>query len=390
MLMAERVSVRITYVTESFPPDVNGVAHTAVRVSEHLLSRGHEPLVIAPEPARGVPLPDHTFSFPIVRIPSVGLPMYPGFRVGLPGNRVRAAIAEHRADLVHLAGPFVLGAGGCTAAVREQVPIVAVYATDLPAYARAYHTGPVGEAFAWHRLRKIHNAAALNLSPCTATANDLRAHGIERVKVWARGVDGVRFDPAKRSEELHDELADGAELVVGYVGRLAAEKRVDLLAGIAELPGVRLVLVGSGPAEAAIRRAIPSAVLLGQRRGEDLARIYASLDVFVHAGPHDTFGQTLQEAAASGLPVIAPAAGGPLDLVRDGVTGFLVKPGDAEALTDAVATLLADPEWRAAQGTAARQMVLGRTWPVMCDQLIGHYDDVLGAASPTAREAVAA
>jgi phosphatidylinositol alpha 1,6-mannosyltransferase len=390
MLMAERVSVRITYVTESFPPDVNGVAHTAVRVAEHLLSRGHEPLVVAPEPGRGQPLPDRTYSFPIVRIPSIGLPMYPGFRVGLPGSRVRAAIAEHRADVVHLHGPFVLGAGGCAAAIREQIPIVAVYATDLPAYARAYHTGAVGEAFAWRRLRKIHNAAALTLSPCTATASDLRAHGVDRVTVWARGVDCVRFDPAKRSEQLHAELAGGAELVVGYVGRLAAEKRVDLLAEIAALPGVRLVLVGSGPTEEAIRRAIPSAVMLGQRTGEDLATIYASLDVFVHAGPHDTFGQTLQEAAASGLPVIAPAAGGPLDLVRDGVTGFLVRPGDAGALAEGVAALLADPARRAAQGAAARQMVLGRTWPVMCEQLIGHYADVLGAGSSTAREALAA
>lgn len=390
MLLSERVSVRITYVTESFPPDVNGVAHTAVRVAEHLLSRGHEPLVIAPEPARGVPVPDRKYGFPIVRVPSVGLPMYPGFRVGLPGSRVRAAIAEQRPDVVHLHGPFVLGAGGSAAAIRQQVPIVAVYATDMPAYARAYHTGALGEAIAWRWLRKIHNAADLNLSPCTATASDLRAHGIERVGVWARGVNCVRFDPAKRSEELHAQLAGGAELVVGYVGRLAAEKRVDLLAEIAALPGVRLVLVGSGPAEAAIRRAIPSAVLLGQRTGEDLATIYASLDVFVHAGPHDTFGQTLQEAAASGLPVVAPAAGGPLDLVRDGQTGFLVRPGDAAALAEAVATLRADPALRAAQGAAARQMVLGRTWPVMCDQLIGHYASVLGEGSSTAREAVAA
>lgn len=390
MLMAQRVSVRVTYVTESFPPDVNGVAHTAVRVAEHLLSRGHEPLVIAPEPARGVPLTDHKYSFPIVRVPSVGLPVYPGFRVGLPGSGVRAAVAEHRADLVHLAGPFVLGAGGCAAAIREQVPIVAVYATDLPAYARTYHAGAIGEAIAWHRLRKIHNAADLTLAPCTAAASDLQAHGIERVAVWARGVDCARFDPAKRSGELHAQLAAGADLVVGYVGRLAAEKRVDLLAEIADLPGVRLVLVGSGPAAGAIRRTIPSAVLLGQRSGEDLAAIYASLDVFVHAGPHDTFGQTLQEAAASGLPVIAPAVGGPLDLVRDGVTGFLVRPGDARALAEAVATLQADPVRRAAQGAAARQTVLGRTWTVMCDQLIGHYSDVLGTRRSTARAAVAA
>jgi phosphatidylinositol alpha 1,6-mannosyltransferase len=378
-------SVRIAYVTESFPPDVNGVAHTAVRVAEHLVSRGHEPLVIAPEPASGLARPDRTFAFPVVRVRSVGVPVYPGFRVGLPGHAVREAVAAHQADVVHLAGPFVLGAGGCTAARKLNIPVVAVYATDLPAYARSYHTGPIGQAICWRRLRKIHNAAERNLAPCTATAADLDANGIERVWIWARGVDSVRFDPAKRSAELRAELSPGGELLVGYVGRLAAEKRVDLLAEVAELPGVRLVIVGSGPAEAAIRRAVPDAVYLGQRGGENLAAIYASLDVFVHSGPHDTFGQTLQEASASGLPVVAPAAGGPLDLVKDGVTGFLVRPGDATAMAEAVARLAADPALRAAQSRAARELVADRSWPVMCDQLIGHYEAVLaGWASPTA------
>jgi phosphatidylinositol alpha 1,6-mannosyltransferase len=149
---------------------------------------------------------------------------------------------------------------------------------------------------------------------------------------------------------------------------------------VSRLPGVRLVVVGSGPAEAAIRRAIPDAVYLGQRGGEDLATIYASLDVFVHSGSHDTFGQTLQEASASGLPVIAPAAGGPLDLVKDGLTGFLVRPDSAAALADAVATLAADPVLRAAQGLAGRDLVVGKSWPVLCDELLGHYEEVLADA----------
>jgi phosphatidylinositol alpha 1,6-mannosyltransferase len=390
MDMTDGVSVRIAYVTESFPPDVNGVAHTAVRVAEHLLSRGHQPLVIAPEAANGRPVPDRDFEFPIVRVPSIAVPLYRGFRVGLPGSRVAEAIATHRADLVHLHGPFVLGASGCAAALDQQVPIVSVYATDLPAYARLYRAGAIGEAVAWWRLRKIHNAADRTLAPCTATAADLTDHGIDRVQVWARGVDCRRFDPAKRSERLRAALAPGGELLVGYVGRLATEKRVDLLAATAALPGVRLIIVGSGPAEAAIRRAVPSALFLGQRGGEQLARLYASFDVFVHSGPHDTFGQTLQEAAASGLPVIAPAAGGPLDLVRDGTTGFLVAPGSASALASAVARLAADPVLRAAQGRAGRQMVLHRSWPVMCDELIGHYADVLESAGSADREAVAA
>jgi phosphatidylinositol alpha 1,6-mannosyltransferase len=376
------VSVRIAYVTESFPPDVNGVAHTAVRVAEHLRSRGHEPLVIAPEPASGRARPDAALDFPVVRVPSLALPAYPGLRIGLPGPRVRAAVADHHADLVHLAGPFVLGAGAGAAARRLRVPVVAVYATDMPAYARAYHTGPAGHAICWRRLRRIHNSADRTLAPSSATAADLVEHGVERVWLWARGVDSSRFDPARRSEKLRAELAPGGELLVGYVGRLAVEKRVDLLAQVARLPGVRLVIVGAGPAQAAARRAVPSALFLGERGGEHLARIYASLDVFVHSGPHDTFGQTLQEAAASGLPVVAPAVGGPLDLVQDGVTGFLVTPGDPAALAAAVARLAADPELRTAQGRAGRQLVLGRSWPVMCDELIGHYRAVLESAGP--------
>jgi phosphatidylinositol alpha 1,6-mannosyltransferase len=377
--------VRIAYVTESFPPDVNGVAHTAVRVAEQLVNRGHQVLVIAPEAASGRPRPDRALGFPVVRVPSLPVPAYPGFRVGIPGARVRAAVAGHRADLVHLAGPFVLGSGGCTAARRLHLPIVAVYATDLPAYARAYHTGRAGQAICWRRLRRIHNAADRTLAPCTETAAELHAHGVQRVWLWARGVDSGRFDPAKRSARLRAELAPGGELLVGYVGRLAVEKRVDLLAQVAALPGVRLVIVGSGPAAAAVRRALPAAMFLGQRAGEHLARIYASLDVFVHSGPHDTFGQTLQEAAASGLPVVAPAVGGPVDLVQDGVTGFLVAPGDPAALAGAVARLAADPLLRAAQGRAGRQAVLGRSWPVLCDQLIGHYQAAL--AGPGARRA---
>ena len=368
--------VRIAYVTESFPPDVNGVASTAMRVAEQLAAHGHEPLVIAPEPARR--LPSIRTGFPVIRVPSVGLPLYPGFRIGLPGAAVRAAIASHRADLVHLAGPVMLGASAGAAARQFGLPVVAVYATDMAAYARAYRLGEAGEALSWRYMRRIHNSATRTLAPSSTTAAALRMRGFERVYVWGRGVDTVRFDPSCRSQRLRSELAPHGEVIAGYVGRLAAEKRLHLLSAVARLPGVRLVIVGAGPAEISVRRALPSAHFLGQRQGDELARVYASFDVFVHSGPHETFGNTLQEAAASGLPVVAPAAGGPLDLVEDGVTGFLVAPGDAEALGRAVSVLAASPALCAAQGVAARVAVLGRTWPLRCDELAGHYEAALG------------
>ena len=265
--------MRIAIITESFPPDVNGVAHCVLRVAEQLATRGHQPLVIAPEPARSTPRPDGACWFPVVRVPSVPMPGYPGFRIGLSASRVRSALARHYTDLVHLASPFVLGASGCAAARQLRLPVIAVYQTDVPAYARLYGTGPAGQAASWRRLRKIHNAAARTLAPSTATAADLQSHGIRRVWLWGRGVDTVRFDPARRSAPLRRALAPGGEVLAGYVGRLAAEKRVDLLAGVAALPGARLVIVGSGPAEAAARRAMPAALFLGQRQGDALASL---------------------------------------------------------------------------------------------------------------------
>ena len=372
--------MRVAIITESFPPDVNGVAHTVQRVAELLASYGHHPLVIAPQPPakKRQQAKEESYPFPVVRVPAVPLPGYPGFRLGLPGPRIRAALARHQPDIVHLASPVFLGAHGAAVARRLGLPSVAVYQTDLPSYARAYHLGRPGQAFAWRWLRGIHNGAARTLAPSTVTATGLLGRGIDNVWLWGRGVDTRRFDPAKRSSELRATLAPGGELIAGYVGRLATEKRVELLAGITALNGVRLVIVGAGPAEAMLRQHIPDAVFLGERRGEDLAAVYASLDVFVHSGPYETFGQTLQEAAASGLPVVAPAAGGPLDLVADGVTGYLVPPSDPDAFTAAVARLAADPAARAAFGAAGRRKVLGRSWPALTEELIGHYSQVLG------------
>ena len=377
--------MRVAIITESFPPDVNGVAHCVLRVAELLAKQGHHPLVIAPKPPRDARDPG-PFPYPVVRVPAVPMPGYPSFRLGLPSIRVHDALVRHHAEVVHLASPVCLGAYGAAVASRLGLPMVAVYQTDLPSYAHAYRLGRAGEAFAWRWLRSIHNDAGRTLAPSTVTATGLHGRGIHNVWLWGRGVDTHRFDPARRSPELRAALLakgrPGGTVLAGYVGRLATEKRVELLARITALPGVRLVIVGAGPAEAMLRHCMPDAIFLGERRGDELAAIYASLDLFVHSGPYETFGQTLQEAAASGLPVVAPAAGGPLDLVDDGVTGYLVRPDDADAFAVAVQKLAADPAKRAAFGAAGRRKVLGRTWPDLTEELIGHYCAVLGRTRP--------
>jgi phosphatidylinositol alpha 1,6-mannosyltransferase len=372
--------MRIAIITESFPPDVNGVAHCVMRVADHLTRNGHHPLVIAPESSRSAAGSASQFPYPVERVPSIPLPGYPTFRLGLPSPKIRRAVFDHRADVVHLASPVALGAWGSHVARALDVPTVAVYQTDLPAYARAYRLSKATEAFAWRWLRDIHNAAGRTLAPSTMTANDLRDHGMANVRIWGRGVDTEQFHPGRRDEALHASLAPNGEVLAGYVGRLATEKRVDLLASVAALPGVRLIVTGGGPEAGEVRQAIPDAVFLGERHGTDLARIYASMDVFVHSGPYETFGQTIQEAAASGLPVVAPATGGPLDLVEEGVTGYLVTPGDSGALAAPVATLAADQALRAQLGESARRKVLNRSWAALTGELIEHYAAVITAA----------
>lgn len=368
--------MRVVIVTESYPPDVNGVAHCAWQTANHLARRGHHPLVVAPAPPPGTRVPADGPA-PVVSVPSLPLPGYPQVRVALPSRRLSAALAGHRPDVVHLASPFVLGARGMAAAARTGVPTVAVYQTDLAGYARTYLGA--GEGAAWRRMRAVHSSADLTLAPSTASLRELEQHGVPRVRLWPRGVDTGRFGPALRDEELRRSLAPGGELLVGYVGRLAPEKRVELLAGAAALPGVRVVVVGDGPSEPGLRTALPGAHFLGRRTGDGLARVFASLDVFVHTGPFETFCQTVQEAQASGVPVVAPAAGGPLDLIDHGRTGLLVPPYDAGAVRDAVRALADDPAVRTRLAGAGRDAVADRSWEAVGDRLLGHYADAVAA-----------
>lgn len=371
-------TMRVALVTESFLPLVNGVANSVVRTAEHLLRRGHQPIVIAPQPTdRRVPF---DLPYPVYRISSVPMPGYPEIRLGLPTPTMTAAMRAHRTDVVHLASPFVLGAWGATAARSLGLPTVAVYQTDIAAYSRLYHHG-MTERAAWSWIRKVHNKAGRNLVPSTESAAALTAHGVERVHLWRRGVDSVRFHPERRTEGLRRRLAPHGELIVGFIGRLAMEKQVELLAGVSRLPGVRLVVVGDGPAAGDLHKALPEATFLGLKHGDELADLYASLDIFVHTGPYETFGQAIQEAMASGVPVVAPAAGGPLDLVRHGVTGLLAPPFVEQGFTDAVTVLAGDPGRRAAYGAAGRAAIEGRSWSAVGDELIGHYRAVMGTAA---------
>ncbi|WP_046471501.1 glycosyltransferase family 4 protein [Allosalinactinospora lopnorensis] len=363
--------LRVAIVTESFLPQVNGVTNSVCRIAEHLAARDHRALVLAPGAG-----PSSYAGFPVVRLPGVPLPGYREFALGLPARRlVTAALRAFEPDVVHLASPVLLGQAAVEAARRWALPTVAVYQTDLPGFAGRYGI-PGGDAL-WPFLRRLHAAVDRTLVPSSATLQTLADHGLPRLSLWQRGVDGERFHPRHRDEGLRQSLARNGEAIVGFVGRLARDKRVDLLAHVARLRGVRVVIVGDGPDRARLRRRIPGAEFLGQRTGEELSRIYASLDVFVHTGADETFCQAVQEALASGVPVVAPASGGPLDLVFPEHNGLLYTPDSARELRVAAGRLIHNAALRARMAAAARETVEGRGWEVIGDQLIGHYRSVI-------------
>ncbi|MCH9708592.1 MAG: glycosyltransferase family 1 protein [Actinomycetia bacterium] len=369
--------MRVAIVAESFLPNVNGVTNSVLRVIEHLRRTGHETLVIAPDTPRGQPAADRLHEgIRVHRVPSRMLPRVTSLPLGVPRPRMVSVLRGFEPDVVHLASPALLGYGGLHAARHLNVPTIAVFQTDIAGFASSYGIGIASRA-AWGWTRHLHKRADRTLAPSTSAMESLSAQGIPRVHKWARGVDVTGFAPSARDLRLRRSWSPDGKPIVGFVGRLAPEKHVERLAALGSRDDLQLVIVGAGVDRSKLESMLPRAVFTGARYGEALSSAYASMDVFVHPGEHETFCQAVQEAMASGLPVIAPDAGGPRDLVAPYRTGLLLPVDEFERrLPESVDHLLAE---RPRYSLAARRAVLGRTWPSICAELLGHYDAVLGA-----------
>lgn len=366
--LAPRSSLRVLVVTESFLPQVNGVTNSVRRVLDHLAASGHEAVLIAPSG------PEEYAGARIVRSASIAMPTYKDFPVGMASRyTMRKLIDEIAPDVVHLASPAMLGRTAGQVARTAGVPVAAVYQTDLIGFAARYPF-PGATALMRKLTTSIHGPADLNLVPSRASHDQLAGLGIANLAIWPRGVDTAQFHPSHRTDALRAEIgAEPGEVLVGYVGRLAAEKELDLLRAVEHLPGHRLVLVGGGPEEPRLRALLPRAAFLGVRHGADLGRIVASFDVFVHTGSTETFCQSAQEALASGVPVVAPDAGGLRDLVRPGVNGLLFEPGNGCDLYGHLETLVADRRTRSSMGLEAYAGVRDRSWAAVNETLVEHY-----------------
>ncbi|CAD5992812.1 glycosyltransferase family 1 protein [Agreia sp. COWG] len=380
--------MRIAVVTESFLPTVNGVTNSVCKVLDFLADAGHEAILIAPA-ARHTPSSYRGFA--IHAVPAVA---YRQFPVGLPHPQVQRALAAFRPDVLHAASPFLLGAQAIAAANRLGVPSVAIFQTDVAGYAKRNHLGPA-TGLAWRFVRWIHEAADLTLVPSSSSERDLVAAGVTRLARWGRGVDVERYHPRLRQDpralDLHARLSPHGEVVLGYVGRVAPEKQLERFDELRGVTNISLAIVGDGPSVPAVRRLLGGMPVtwLGRLGGQELALAYASFDVFMHTGTEETFGQTIQEAHAAGLPVIAPRSGGPIDLVRDGHDGYLFDP-DAPRGASSMRTLAEDlvvsTELRLRMGEAGRRAVHATTWKKVCGELEGHYTQVISdrAAVPVA------
>ena len=377
-------SLRVVVVTESFLPQVNGVTNSVLRVLEHLRAEGHQALVIAPESSGGI---TEYAGFRVKRVPS--LEMKGLLPVGFPQKAIEPLIDGFNPDVVHLASPFFLGNYASRVAERLDIPTLSVYQTDIAGFARHYGLTVAHDSLKrW--VAKIHKRTTRTLAPSNWSCEDLKSTGVPNVHLWPRGVDSQKFSPEKRDINLRCELLGDRpdRKLVGYVGRLANEKRIDDLATLDARDDIQLVIVGEGPARLRLEKVLKNARFVGYQSGEDLARYYASLDIFVHTGKHETFCQSVQEALASGVPVIAPNFGGPTDLVKHGWTGYLIDTENSYSLNHAVNQILqlAEP---ALMGARARESVIERTWLSVNNQLISHYTDLIAVKSEEAGVRVA-
>jgi phosphatidylinositol alpha 1,6-mannosyltransferase len=310
-------------------------------------------------------------------------------------TEVLARVEADRPDVVHVATPGPVGVCGLICARLLGIPLVGSYHTELGPYALHLTRDLLVAQVVDFWVDWFYRQCRVVLAPTQAAAAALEARGLARdVAVWGRGVDTELFTPVRRDETLCTRLLAGGDALLLSVGRISDEKRLRILLDAFGLvrdrdPGVRLAVVGEGPARAALEQSAPAGVsFLGELRGESLADVYAAADVFCFPSTTDTFGQVLLEAAASGLPVVAAATPGARELVRDGSTGLLFAPDDAGALARALGSLVADEARRRSYGAAARAAARGRTWQRSYDELRSAYRRALGPAAPSPRRAL--
>ncbi len=379
--------MRIAIFSEVYWPMVSGVSTTLTRTATALMDRGHAVRVYS---AR-YPLGQHKDRPEVHRSPGGDFFLSPEVQWAAPNQaEVNDDLRRFDPDVVHLATEWSMGYAGLRAAKALGAPIIASAHTDYEQYAARYRLTWATQP-GWVYLRWFYRQAALVLAPTAGYRRHLETRGVPHTGLWTRGVDTERFGPAYRSDRYRAELGLGADdLIVSYVGRIAPEKGIDALLDAwdtlhARRPEAHLVFTGTGLMEEAIRRRqLPRVHLTGMKRGDDLATAYASADVFVMPSVTETFGNVTLEAMASGVPVLAVAAGGILDFGRPNDNCLFAAPGQSGQLAGGIDRLLGDGELRRRLSAGGRTTALTRRWAPIFDSLVSDY---LAVASADVAEA---
>ncbi len=387
--------MRILFCTDTYPPQVNGVSVVSAISVRGLLARGWECEVIAPRyPRDGNGLVVDDGGAPRTDIPSIAAPVYHDVRLAAPAWRTVERVARRfRPDVIHCATEFVVGRLGRRAARVIGVPFCTSYHTNFAQYTAAYGL-PWLRGTVERSIARFHDAAARTFTPSEPARDELARMGVRKVEVWGRGVDVEQFHPRKRSLAAREGFHAGHAFTFLHVGRLAPEKRVDvLLDAFAEVenaapPGsVRLIIAGTGPSLPELRqRARGSVTFLGTLdRVHALPALYASADCFLFSSLTETLGLVILEAMASGLPVVATPAGGVAVNLRDGVNGLAFPAQDAAACGAAMRRIMADPALTTRLRAGARAHAEQRSWEMELDRLDASYREVLDPAFTPSR-----
>jgi len=365
--------LRVAVVTETYPPEINGVARTVGVMVDALLGRGHEVQLVRPRQRSEPGSPEHP-ALSLRLVAGMPIPLYPDLRLGLASRRsLQKTWSEWRPDLVHVVTEGPLGWAGVAAARRLGVPVSSDFHTNFHSYSRHYGFGLFAGAVAGY-LRALHNRADCTLVPTAEMKAVLEALAFERVLVVGRGVDTRLFNPGRRSEALRAAWGcREGETVVLHVGRIAPEKNLGLFVEAAEamrrIGDVRVVLVGDGPQSAALRARHPEFVFCGMRSGEDLASHYASADVFLFPSVTETFGNVTLEAMASGLAVVAYDYAAARQHMRHWASGLLAPTGEAVEFVKMAALLARSRDLRTRVAQGARRAAEEITWEKTFDEL---------------------
>lgn len=373
--------MRIAILTETFLPKIDGVVKSVCHLLDHLNLHGHPSLLLAPQGS-----PENYGGTPVVQMKACRPFFYPEFRFISPLQNIVPHLDPFKPDLIHVVNPFSLGKLGIMYARQHRIPLVASYQTDLPGHVSLWGFKFL-EKPVENYLYRLHKQADLNLAPSRATQRELISKGYHNVKVWTRGIDSEMFNPDRRSRRMRDFLSNGnnqAPLLL-YVGRLSREKRIEMLLPIMQsIPYARLAIVGDGPQRPQLEAlfAGTNTKFTGYIYDRDLAEAYASADIFVFPGANETFGNVILEAMASGLPVVAPRAGGILDTVIDRETGFLFAPQDNIAMVYAVQRLINTSYLYRSMRLEARKRAMNFSWDHILDELLADYRQTIRESKP--------